>query len=96
MGDVIRNAVIQWKLNLFRVIHLKRIVRPVGIELGEGQEEVTATSIGIPHRQGVPTGWRHDSGRPQVQEQPQVNGNGPRRVHLRRILSLLERGRAPG
>ena len=87
---------IQWKLNLFRGIHLKRLVRPVGIELGQGRERVTATPIAIPHRQGVPTGWRRHSGRPQGQQRPQVKGDGPRRVHLRGVLPLPERGRAPG
>ena len=38
MEDDIRDAMAQWKLMLFRGIHLKRIVCPVGIELGKGRE----------------------------------------------------------
>ena len=85
---------IQWKLTRFRGIRLKTIVRPV--ELGQGREGVTATPIAIPHREGVTTGRRHHSGRPQEQERPQMNGDGPRRVHLRKVLSLPERGCALG
>ena len=61
-----------------------------------GARGSSASPITVPRWEGLPTGWRRHSDRPQRREQQQTNGGRPRRVYLRRALNPPGRGRAPG
>ena len=58
--DDVKKASLRWKLALFKGVHLKRTIRPVGRDVGHGREEVTANPTVVTHRKEVPTGQRRD------------------------------------